>query len=163
MKALILIRHAKSSWETITDDFNRPLNERGKHDAPQMAGRLLNEKIIIDSFISSPAKRAKKTARLFMEEFQVSKEEIILIPELYNAAASVFFKVVTSLDKSSNTVAIFAHNPGITDFVNSLTSFKTGEMPTCGVFAIKINSDSWEDFETANKDFWFFKYPKLKN
>jgi len=60
-------------------------------------------------------------------------------------------------------VAIFAHNPGITDFVNSLTSFKTGEMPTCGVFAIKINSDSWEDFETANKDFWFFKYPKLKN
>ena len=163
MKALILIRHAKSSWETITDDFNRPLNERGKCDAPEMAGRLLNEKIMIDSFISSPAKRARKTARLFMNEFQVSKEEITLIPELYNAAATVFFDVVTSLDKSSNTVAIFAHNPSITDFVNSLTTFKIDDMPTCGIFAIKIHSDNWKDFETAGKDFWFFKYPKLKS
>ena len=157
MKALILIRHAKSSWETITDDFNRPLNERGKYDAPEMARRLLNEKIVIDSFISSPAKRAKKTARLFMDEFQVSKEEVILIPELYNAAASVFLNVISNLDKSNNTVAIFAHNPGISDFANSITTFKIDDMPTCGVFAIKINTDNWEDFETAEKEFFFYR------
>ncbi len=163
MKSLIIVRHAKSSWENITDDFNRPLNERGKNDAPEMAKRLVREKIKIDTFISSPAKRAKKTARLFIHEFQHSEDDLVLIPELYNASVSVFYNVAAGLDQTHNTVAIFAHNPGVTDFANSLTTFKIDDMPTCGIFAIKIHSDSWEDFETAHKEFWFFNYPKLKS
>ncbi len=163
MKFLIIIRHAKSSWENITDDFNRPLNERGKNDAPEMAKRLIREKVSIDTFISSPAKRAKKTAQLFIQEFQRSKDEIIFISELYNALTPVFYKITAGLDTAYNTVAIFAHNPGITDFANSLTSFKIDDMPTCGIFAVKIHAETWIDFETAHKEFWFFNYPKFKS
>jgi phosphohistidine phosphatase len=163
MKSLIIVRHAKSSWENITDDFNRPLNERGKNDAPEMAKRLSREKIKIDTFISSPAKRAKKTALLFIHEFQHSIDDLILIPELYNASVSVFYNVAAGLDPTHNMVAIFAHNPGVTEFANSLTNFKIDDMPTCGIFAIKIHSETWKDFETAHKEYWFFNYPKLKS
>ena len=81
-KILFLVRHAKSSWDNeALPDFERPLNERGKKDAPKMATRLKDKNIIINAFISSPAKRAKKTAELFIKEFGGNKEEIILIPD----------------------------------------------------------------------------------
>jgi phosphohistidine phosphatase len=164
MKTLLIIRHAKSSWElTAVSDFDRPLNDRGKHDAPEMAKRLLKEKISIDAFISSPAKRAKKTAQLFIQEFHRSKDEIIYIPELYNASISVFYEVATNLDDAYNSAAIFSHNPGVTEFVNSLTTYKIDDMPTCGIFAVKIHCDTWHDFEKASKEFWFFNFPKMKS
>lgn len=145
------------------DDFNRPLNERGKHDAPAMAKILVNDHLKIDAFVSSPAKRALKTAKLFIREFQQPEERIILFPDLYNAPVQVFYTLAKSLDNSFNTVAIFAHNPGITEFLNSLTSFRIDEMPTCGVAGIKIHTDKWEDFEIASREYWFFKAPKLKS
>lgn len=164
MKSLIIIRHAKSSWDiTTVDDFDRPLNDRGKNDAPEMAKRLLKEKIKIDAFISSPAKRAKKTAQLFIDEFQRSKDDIIYIPELYNVSSAVLYKVAESIEDKYSSAAIFSHNPGVTDFANSLTTFKIDDMPTCGIFAIKVHSDKWKDFQNAQKEFWFFNYPKLKN
>ncbi len=84
MKTLILIRHAKSSWDNfLLSDFDRPLNERGKQDAPLMAKRLLAKKIKIDAFISSLAKRAKKTAKAFIKEFGKSGKEIIFNKDLY--------------------------------------------------------------------------------
>ena len=163
MKSLLIVRHAKSSWDlTSLEDIDRPLNDRGKHDAPEMAKRLLREKIRIDAFISSPAKRAKKTAQLFIHEFKRSKDEIIYIDQLYNAHVADFYKVLGSVDESWNAVAVFSHNPGVTDFANSLTSVQIDNIPTCGIFAVKVNIEKWEDFEQADKEFWFFNYPKLK-
>jgi phosphohistidine phosphatase len=164
MKSLLIVRHAKSSWDLSTpNDFDRPLNDRGKKDAPAAAKRLKKKAIVIDAFISSPAKRAKKTARHFASEYEIDEEKIILVPELYEAHASVFTEVVQSLDDSYNTVAIFSHNPGITDFVNSLTEVKVDNVPTCGVFAVQVKADSWEEFKNAEKKFWFFDYPKLND
>jgi len=87
MKILLLIRHAKSSWDDISvTDFDRPLNERGKKDAPMMARRLSDKKIKIDAFVASPAKRAKKTAVFFAKEFGVDENDIVfktpIIPAL---------------------------------------------------------------------------------
>ena len=74
MKSVIIIRHAKSSWDNIGEsDFDRPLNDRGKEDAPKMANRLIERKVSIDAFISSSAKRARKTAALFIKEFNGDK------------------------------------------------------------------------------------------
>jgi phosphohistidine phosphatase len=71
MKSILMIRHAKSSWDDPGQpDFDRPLNERGKQDAPSMAKRLLEKSVAIDAFISSPAKRARKTASLFAAEYK---------------------------------------------------------------------------------------------
>ena len=75
MKTLILVRHAKSDWGNPSlSDFDRPLNERGKRDAPVMAKRLLDKKIKIDQIIASPAKRAARTAKYFAEVFDYKKE-----------------------------------------------------------------------------------------
>lgn len=162
MRSLYIVRHAKSSWDNIDlQDFDRPLNERGKKDAPDMAKRLLERKIKIDAFVSSPAKRAKKTAKLFCEEFGADENKIILIESLYNASEEAFYDVVSRLDDSYKHVAVFSHNPGITDFVNTLCEgVKTDNMPTCAVFAIEIGTKKWSEFRTAPKKFLFFDYPK---
>src|SRR5688572_528100 len=114
MKSLLLIRHAKSSWADFSiEDFDRPLNDRGKKDAPEMAKRLLDKDITIDAFISSPAKRARKTAELFVKEFKEKKGDIIFFDELYMASPSAFFDVISKIDDDYKTVAVFSHNEGI--------------------------------------------------
>lgn len=155
------MRHAKSSWQEVgLSDFDRPLNDRGKEDAPQMAKKLLDRKIKIDCFVSSPAKRAQKTAKLFMKEYDEKKEKLILVPSLYEASVRNFYAAVENFDDACDTVAIFSHNPGITEFVNSLTEYSTDNMPTCAVFAISIETTKWRHFEESNKSLLFFDFPK---
>ncbi len=162
MKQLLIIRHAKSSWAQIGHaDFDRPLNERGKNDAPVMADRLLQKNISIDLFISSSANRALSTAVLFAEAFQLQKKDILQVRKLYHAHPPAFYEVITSIDSSVNTIALFSHNPGITEFVNELCETHIDHMPTCGIFAVKADTDNWKDFKKAKKTFWFFDYPKL--
>jgi phosphohistidine phosphatase len=160
MKTLLLVRHAKSSWDAPgLSDIDRPLNERGKKDAPEMAKRL-KEKINIDLFVSSPAKRARKTAKLFADEYDVKKEAIQLVQDLYLATQPAFQKTVQELNEKNNVVAVFSHNPGITEFANSLTNVRIDDMPTCSVFAVYADTDTWTDFDSAEKKFLFFDYPK---
>ena len=161
MKTLLIIRHAKSSWENaIVNDMERPLNERGRRDAPAMAQRLLQSGVGIDLFVSSPAKRARSTAELFIHEFGRKGEGILFVPELYHAPVQTFREVISNLDDRHDSVALFSHNPGITAFVNSLTSVRVDNMPTCGVFAVKSSAGNWIEFPGAGKEFWFFDYPK---
>ena len=163
MKKLYIIRHAKSSWgDFTTPDFDRPLNDRGKRDAPEMARRLLQKKITIDVFISSPAKRAKSTCKAFCKAYERDSDEIICINELYHASVETFNKVASTIDDQFQSAAIFSHNPGITDFVNGLVKdVHIDNMPTCAVFAVGIEATSWKDFLSADKNFLFADYPKL--
>ena len=161
MKQLLLIRHAKSSWDDLSiADFDRPLNERGKADAPRMAKRLRNNEVKIDAFISSPAKRARKTAEYFAHEFKRDKEDILLKEELYLAGPAEFTRVICNADDKYECIAVFSHNEGITQFANSLTDAKTDNIPTAGIFAVKISAKHWKDFPEAEKEFWFFDFPK---
>lgn len=161
MKSLFIIRHAKSDQSFFGSDFERPLNERGKSDAPVMAQRLVQQQIPIDAFISSPAKRAKKTAELFSKAYQRPIDDIIFVTALYHAPSEVFYEVIQYIDDAVDNAAIFSHNPGITDFVNTLAAGASiDNMPTCGIFAIKVDIESWVDFVAAKKEFWFFDYPK---
>ncbi len=161
LKKLLIIRHAKSDQSFFGNDFERPLNERGKNDAPKMAQRLLDKNIIIDAYIASPAKRAKKTAEIFCSQFTGDEDSLIFVSALYHAPAEIFLEVIKEIDNKFNTVAIFAHNPGITYFVNSLLpNVKIDNMPTCGTFAVEININNWVDFEKSKKEFLFFDYPK---
>jgi len=165
MKQLLIIRHAKSSWDaSVPRDFDRPLNNRGLKDAPAMVKRMIERKIAIDAFISSTAKRALTTASFFYDEYKkggYKTQGIIGVPELYMASPSVFENTILDTDDEYKTIAIFSHNPGITEFANTLSSTKIDEMPTCSVFAIKLETDKWSDFLNAKKSFWFFDYPKL--
>ncbi len=163
MKQLLLVRHAKSSWANIgQDDFDRPLNDRGLKDAPSMAERIKTKGIQIDQIISSTALRAITTAKYFAEAYEQKPSHILQLKQLYHAPPAVYYQVIQHIDDSIKTAAIFAHNPGITDFINEQELNYVPNMPTCGVFAINIETDHWADFNTAKKTFWFFDYPKLQ-
>jgi len=161
MKTLLIIRHAKSSWDSSDiSDFDRPLNDRGKRDAPAMAHRLIKAGVSIDRFVSSPAKRARTTAEHFVHAYGGKGKEIVQIPDLYHADVPLFTEVVTALDDGDETVAIFSHNPGITAFANILTDVRLDNMPTCAVFAVKNEVEHWKDFLSGGAKFWFFDYPR---
>jgi phosphohistidine phosphatase len=160
MKSLLLIRHAKSSWDIDVDDFDRPLNHRGKNDAPVMAKRLIEKAVQINAFLSSPAKRALTTACFFSDAYNKNSKDILTIPSLYEPTIDAFYNAIENLDDNFITVAIFSHNPAITDFANRLTSVRVDEIPTCAVFAVKADLKEWKEFRSAPKEFWFFDYPR---
>jgi phosphohistidine phosphatase len=163
MKQVLLIRHAKSSWDDPSlKDFDRPLNKRGNKEAPEMAKRLLDKKIKIDAFISSPAKRALATCKFFVKAYDKKEKNIIERSELYEAGVENFYNVISEVGNDFDIIAIFSHNPGITAFANDLTNVHVDDMPTCGIFAINVDIKKWKDFEEGEKQFWFFDYPKLK-
>lgn len=163
MKTLILVRHAKSDWSADgLPDFDRPLNERGKRDAPLMAARLAEKIKQVDAIVASPAKRAAKTAKIFAEQFGISKEDILYKDELYLPPPAVFYSVIEKLDDRFEQVLLFSHNNGITDFANELSNARIDNIPTCGIFAVQIATDSWADFRQAKKTFLFVDYPKAK-
>lgn len=163
MKSVILVRHAKSSWDDAgVSDFDRPLNGRGKEDAPKMAKRLVDRHITIDAFISSPAKRARKTAAIFIKEFEGDKDEIILVPDLYLPATEAFYAAIAGAPSKAKIIALFSHNPGITDFANELTDVRVDDMPTCSIFAVKADIQDWKQFKDAEKQYWFFDFPKAQ-
>lgn len=161
MKTLLLIRHAKSSWDDPgLSDYERPLNERGKRDAPNMAERLYERGIKVDAFISSPAKRARKTAEQFIKRYKKKEKHLLLKTELYMAGNDTFLNLLEQLDDDLDCVAIFTHNPGITDFANSLTDARIDNIPTSGVFGVTIETKKWSRIRDAKKNFLFFDYPK---
>lgn len=163
MKRVLFIRHAKSSWEDGSlDDFERPLNDRGKRNAPEMAKRLLDREIQVDQLISSPALRAYTTAILFAKELGIAPDQIRLFNELYLPSAHTIGECVAMASDDADTIAIFSHNPGITEYVNSISPIRIDNMPTAAVFAVKAPVSSWAAFKEAEKEFWFFDYPKAK-
>jgi len=164
MKHLLIIRHAKSSWNgIIPNDFDRTLNDRGHRDAPVMAKRMMDRKLQLDAIITSTALRAFTTAKYFASVNTIDTSQTIPIiekDELYLAESSVFFDVISKISDDYKNIAIFSHNPGITNFINKLGVAHIDEMPTCGIFAVTIETKSWIDFKKSKKNFLFFDYPK---
>lgn len=165
-RKLVLIRHAKSDWETPGQaDFDRSLNERGKRDAPLMGQRLKERGLVPDLIISSPAKRAGTTAKLIAQELDYPKENILWVDRLYHCPSFVFEEVLTteSIGDEVKTVFIFAHNPGITHFANdTVPGINIDNIPTCGMVALTFNAEHWADYAGVKHDLLFFDYPKNK-
>ena len=160
-RTLVLIRHAKSSWANpLQSDFERPLNDRGEHDAPMMGERLKKMNVIPHLIVSSSAKRAKQTAKKIADAMDYDKDKIKFVESLYHCIPSVFEEVIYELDDTVNTVFIVAHNPGITDFANEMSEFKTDNMPTCGMVGVQVEAESWTDFSMGSKKVFLYEYPK---
>ena len=124
MKTVLVVRHAKSSWGDLTlPDFDRPLNDRGQRNAPEMATRLLKKGISIDAFVTSTAKRAMQTATHFIRAYDRPEKDLILREDVYHAPANIYFDVIRSLDNGFKTIAIFGHNPGKNKSVRSCRPF----------------------------------------
>jgi phosphohistidine phosphatase len=103
-----------------------------------------------------------QTCTHFCKVLNIQKEEIQKEEILYHSSSETIHYVVGKINNKFDTVAVFCHNPGITDFVNTLLEkVKIDDMPTCGMFAVKADISDWKEFYSAEKEFMFFDYPKL--
>ena len=160
MKRLLLVRHAKSSWNnTNLSDFDRPLNNRGKRDAPFMGQRLTVLTAAPDQILSSTAKRAITTARLLAGEMGIPEEEIITKDYLYLADHQTVLDLIRGSDNNLNSVMIVGHNPGITDLANYLHAGLVENIPTCRAFCLDFGT-SWKEIKKDGGNLQFFDYPK---
>lgn len=161
MKRLLLCRHAKSSWKDITlEDIDRPLNKRGKRDAPEMGRRLAAGGIKPDMIISSPARRACKTARQLAKLTGFGKKNIILLREVYAASANELLAIVREFDDAASVVFVVGHNPETTVLANMLGDLDIDNVPTCGVVALDFAVDSWQQIGENKGTLVFFDYPR---
>lgn len=161
MRTLTLIRHAKSSWkDTTLEDFERPLNRRGRENAPMM-GRLLNRMgVSFDLIVSSPATRAVTTARLIARELGYPEKALREDPELYAASAAELLKTVQQLPDEKSDVALVAHNPGLTAFCNYLCGETIDNLPTCAVASIAFDLDTWQAVYRNTGRLTRYEYPR---
>ena len=161
MKRILIIRHAKSSWAEIGQrDFDRPLNERGLRDAPEIARRLIQRNIKIDLFVSSAANRALTTTRLMMQEMKMEEDQLVIKSELYHAPPSIILSSIQQCDDNYDIIAVVCHNPGITMFANMIHGLSIDDVPTCGVLVLQSVVNEWADVSIQNLGFDFFDYPK---
>jgi len=161
MRTLMIIRHAKSSWDDPElDDFDRPLNKRGKHDAPEMGRRLKKSQYFPDLMITSPARRASTTCEVIAERLSYPSKAIVRDERLYHASSSEILDVLRETDDLWLNVAIFGHNPGLTDFANRMNGTNINNIPTCGIIHAKLNVNTWKDLNFASGEMLFFDYPK---
>lgn len=146
MKNLILIRHAKSSWKDPTlSDRDRPLNSRGKRDAPAIGALLKKSRLAPDLILSSPALRARKTARKIARQVGFDPERIVVRDEIYLQDISSLLGVIADLDDRHGRVYLVGHNPELTDLANQLTGADIENIPTCGVVSVEFANDSWRE------------------
>lgn len=161
MKRLYLVRHAKSSWkDPELDDFDRPLNKRGKRDAPFMGQRLSEANVRPDLIISSPAKRAAKTAKIIAAQIAYPLKKIQWIESLYAAGTLILLQILREIDDSAEQAMLVGHNPGLTLLAELLTSEAVDNIPTSGVFALDLDLGSWTQAGEGNGIPVFFDYPK---
>ncbi len=160
MKTLYLGRHAKSSWKNMElADIDRPLNKRGKRDAPFIGKLLADKGIKPDLIISSPAKRVAATAKVIASEINYPAEEIIFDENIYEATGRGLLEIISGTEEKYNSIMLFGHNPGLTVLQNNLSDHFIDNIPTCGVVALEFKS-SWNEIALNSAGFIFFEYPK---
>ncbi len=161
MKELFLVRHAKSSWEDPTlSDFDRPLNRRGKEDAPFMGEHLRHLGVKPDLILSSPARRAKKTAKIMAEKLGYPKDKIEWVELIYEATPQALLYLVCQLPDDAKHVVIVGHNPGLTMLSNILGDITIDNIPTSGVVAIAFDASRWYEACRMQGHTILFEYPK---
>ena len=161
MKTLTLVRHAKSSWkDTSLADRERPLNRRGQRDAPEMGRRIARAGIRPSLIVSSPAVRAWTTAKIVAKEIGYPLEFLQREDGLYLGSVNDILDVIVAQDVGFNSLMMFGHNPGFTDFANYLVPGITNNVPTAGFLCVNIDQDDWNLFVQPETELVVYDYPK---
>lgn len=143
------------------DDFDRPLNKRGKLNAPFMGERLKKKNILPDIILSSSALRAKTTAKIIAKEVKYSKE-IIFKDDMYDTSVRFLHEMLKSLEDKNTTALIVGHNPEFNMLGEYYVDFDEN-IPTCGILEIEFNSEKWVDISAKNATLISFDYPKKED
>jgi len=157
MKTLLLMRHAKSSWKDESlDDHDRPLNKRGKKDAPRMGALLRELQLVPDFILCSSARRARKTAEAvaFAADF---RGETRITAELYMAPPARILELLAQTPESFNSVLLISHNPSLEELFERITN-QSRAFSTAAIAQLSLDIESWSQAAAAPTasliDFW---------
>jgi len=161
MLKLYLLRHAKSSWmQANLADFDRPLNPRGKSDAPNMARRLQQRGANPDRILSSPAARAAATARAVANVLELKPDQVVFDQRLYLAGPDDLIALIK--EQEVGELMLVGHNPGFTQLACLLSGVHIDNMPTCSYAEIIFDGSSWADLRQGMGQLLTFDWPKAK-
>ena len=159
MKKIFVLRHSKSSWkDSSLGDFHRPLNSRGKTDAPMMSSYLSTRIDMIDFLHCSSAIRTYDTSKYFIE--RINFINIEYDESLYHSSSLEIMNNIKYYDEQYNSAMIIAHNPGLTNFVNQITNIMLDNLPTTGLVEINFDCAKWADISQENSKVIDIKFPK---
>jgi phosphohistidine phosphatase len=146
----LILRHAKSSWkDEDLADHDRPLNKRGKANAPQVGELIVREGLMPDMIISSSAKRAQSTAELVAEAAGYDGE-LHLLRELYAAPPAAYIQALSKLDDRFDRILIVGHNPGLEDLLQGLT-YEVQSMPTAALACVELPIERWSEISQRTR------------
>lgn len=165
MKHILLLRHAKSSWDDSSlEDFDRPLAERGLKDAPRMGGFAKETGYVPDGIISSPAKRARHTTELFSARAGVGEAFISWEEDLYYGSARDYLETIRQSDDVWNTVMLVGHNPLMEETASMLCSQEDSyiaRMPTAALLCFEHPAVKWQQVKPGTARLKWMVIPKL--
>ncbi len=168
MKKLLLLRHAKSDWDDFTlEDHERPLNERGQHNAQQMGAYMADNTIHPDIIYCSTAQRTRQTLSLLLAQGGLSCP-VDYVPDIYEATASTLISIVTNCPDKYDTLLIVGHNPGIQMLGLTLTEGQNAplrrkleyRLPTGTLQNITLNINSYTEITQGCGTLESFTKPK---
>ncbi len=167
MKTIYLVRHAAAAkGKPKSLDMKRVLSKKGRKEAVKMAKKLKKNGMLPDLLISSPAKRAIQTARVFAKAVKYPKDKIRLNKTLYEAnnasSNEALLQEVRSMDDQYQSVIVFGHDPLLTEFAHYLRKDFTEELPGCGVVCFDFRNISWSKISKGRGILKFFDYPNKK-
>ncbi len=161
MKTLILMRHAKSSWDFADlSDHDRPLNKRGRNDAPLMGRELLSREVQPDLIVSSSAVRAITTATLVAHELEYDLNQIKIDSNIYGADCPQLVQIIKAMPEDVDTLLLVGHNPTHTEVANALSPEHVADIPTAGVVSLSFDTSDWADISKDNATLHYFDFPK---
>ncbi|WP_264521004.1 SixA phosphatase family protein [Flavobacterium sp. N1994] len=149
MKQLILVRHAKSSWETSLRDYDRPLTSNGIQDAHLVSSHVSN--LVPKTFLvwSSASKRASETAIIFAQNISFPVESIQFKEDLYTFDERKLEQIIKSCSDEYDHLIVFGHNEAITNFVNKFGNIFTDNVSTSGFVNIIFEQDRWKEISNG--------------
>ncbi|MEL6868648.1 MAG: histidine phosphatase family protein [Pseudomonadota bacterium] len=159
--SLTLLRHAKSDWSRESlSDHDRPLNERGERDAPQMGKRLKALGVRPSLLVTSTAKRAVQTCKLVANNLGFPLEFIHRERDLYLASPQQIMRTLAQQDPSFHHVLLVGHNPGISELAQRLSDGLVVDMPTAAMLTVEGETPDWASFEQIARRVVGYDYPK---
>ena len=145
MKTITFLRHSKSSWDTILEDIDRPLNDIGVKKIKKVA-KLSNDQFSnCEIIFSSSANRAIHTSLILTRELSIKSDKIRVCEDLYTFNFKIVFDFITKIENIYSNVVLVGHNPAYTEISNHFSENKILNLPTARWFSMKFDSNTWSD------------------
>jgi phosphohistidine phosphatase len=167
MRTLLLMRHAKSDWSSdIPNDQDRPLNTRGRRDAPLIGTYLAQNDLTPQIAMISDAERTQETWSLM--EPSLPNTDASFYADLYLAEPLKMLSRLQGVSDDIQSVLLLAHQPGMSILTKLLTrgvpdanlTAAYSHFPTAAVAVMQFGCDSWAQLEGSTCEFVNFVRPK---